>query len=368
MFSLHIVQADFGDCLLLEFGAEASRGFILVDGGPPTVFDNALRKVLEHKVKPRGGRLDRIILSHIDSDHIVGLIDLFAELRAQRDDGQPELVSVHGLWHNSFARVLDPDNILGPRLRALLAVAGVETTMDHSAASINGIAEGNKLRQYAQILNIPLNADLPDPITVESASTPVTFRTLTLNVVGPTEANLEALRAEWKEWLDDHEEAIASGNLKIMANADKSVPNLSSICLVAEADGRTILLTGDARSDHVIQGLKAKGLLDASGRVHFDVLKVPHHGSDRNITKAFFRKVTADSYVLSADGKYGNPDLATLIWLVEAAKEQSRTPDVYVTNTTPSTRKLTEEYPPSEYGYRLRFLPESDASMEIVLA
>jgi beta-lactamase superfamily II metal-dependent hydrolase len=368
MFSVHIIQAEYGDCLLLEFGVEASRGFILIDGGPPMIFDTALRRVLEGRVKPQGGQLDRVIVSHVDNDHIVGLIDLLAELRAQRADGQPEMVSVLGLWHNSFTRALDPDNTLSPRLRTLLAVAGMETAMNCSAVSINGIAEGNKLRQFAQILEIPLNAGLPDPITVESASAPVSLRNLTLNVVGPTQANLEALRVEWNEWLDNHEEEIASGNLKVMANADKSVPNLSSICLVAEAEGRTILLTGDARSDHVLEGLAAKGLLDASGRVHFDVLKVPHHGSDRNITKTFFRKVTADRYVISADGKYGNPDLATLVWLVEAAKEQNRTPEIFITNRTQSTRKLVEEYPSSEYGYQLRFLPESDASMEVVLA
>lgn len=57
------------------------------------------------------------------------------------------------------------------------------------------------------------------------------------------------------------------------------------------------------------------------GRAHFDVIKAPHHGSDRNIKKTFFRKVTADRHILSANGRDGNPDLATLIWLVEAAKD-----------------------------------------------
>jgi ribonuclease BN (tRNA processing enzyme) len=233
MFSIRLIQAQYGDCLLLEFGEEASRGFILVDGGPPTVFEKSLRRVLEDVVKPHGGRLDRIILSHIDNDHIIGIIDLLAELRDERGDGRPELVSVQGLWHNSFARALDPDNTIAPRLRTLLAVAGMEEAMSESAVSINGIAEGNKLRQFAQILAIPLNTDLPDPITAESASAPFNLRNLTLNVVGPTQENLEALRVEWKEWLDKHEDEIAAGDPRVMANADKSVPNLSSICLVA---------------------------------------------------------------------------------------------------------------------------------------
>jgi len=368
MFALHVIQAEFGDCLLLEYGTAGAPHFILVDGGPPQIFKDHLSKILGEKVVSQGAKLDRVILSHVDNDHIVGLVDLFAELQLQQANSQPALVQIEGLWHNSFRRTIDVNGALQPRLQTLLAVAGMQTTMDHTAISLNGIAEGNKLRQLAQLLQISINTDLPDPITVDTATTSKNFDNLRLTVVGPSEENLAALREEWNKWLDNHEDAIASSEARLMANADQSVPNLSSICLVAEADGRTILLTGDARSDHIHDGLRAKGLLDASDHAHFDIFKVAHHGSDRNVTKTFFRKVTADRYVISANGKYGNPDLATLIWLVEAAKEQDRSPEIIATNETPSTRKLTQEYPQDEYGYSLRFLPEGDSSIEVRLA
>lgn len=367
MFSLHVIQAEFGDCLLLEYGAAAPR-YMLIDGGPPDVFDSFLKPALRQIVAPHGGRLEHVVLSHVDNDHVVGLIDLFTEIRTQRTNGQPELVSIAGLWHNSFSKALDPNNVLGPRLNALMAMAGVQSTMSDSAVSINGIGEGDKLRRLARLLNIPINQNLPDPITVESAVAAVPFDNLQLRVVGPTQANLDALREEWEDWLDANESRIANGDVRLMANADQSIPNLSSICVVAAADAKTMLLTGDARSDHILQGLQARGMLDAAGRAHFDLIKLPHHGSDRNITKAFFRKVTADRYVASANGKDKNPDLATLIWLVEAAKEQNRTPDIFVTNQTPSTKKLVQEYPPQYYGYRLHILPAADESMQIVLA
>jgi hypothetical protein len=114
--------------------------------------------------------------------------------------------------------------------------------MSGSAVSVNGIPEGNKLRQLAQLLQIPPNQDLPEPITVDTAGGPVNFANLQLTVVGPTQANLDALRDEWQKWLDKHENGIANGDPKVMANADRSVPNLSSICVVAAADGHTILL------------------------------------------------------------------------------------------------------------------------------
>lgn len=144
---------------------------------------------------------------------------------------------------------------------------------------------------------------------------------------------------------------IASDNPFIVANADQSTPNLSSIMFLAEADNRTMLFTGDGRSDHLLDGLGQAGLLDPQGRMHVDVMKLPHHGSDRNVTKEFFKTVTADTYVASANGRDGNLDLATLIWLVEAAEAQQRQVKIVVTNETPSITKLQEEYPVAQYGY-----------------
>ena len=368
MFNLHAIQAEFGDSLLLEFGTAAEPKFILVDGGPPTTFERHLRAVLQQRVCAATGRLEQVILSHIDADHIVGLIDLLADLRAQRANGEPELVRIAGLWHNSFGRTIDPNNRVVPRLRSLLSTAGAQSVMSGTAIAVNGISEGHGLRIAAQDLGIPINTGFGDVITLDTARAPVQFGNLRLTVVGPTRANLAALQREWEEWLDKHEDEIATGDPLLMANSDRSVPNLSSISLLAEADGRRLLLTGDARSDHLLEGLEAANLLDNEGNIQLDVLKIPHHGSNRNITKAFFRKVRADRYVICANGKYGNPDLATLIWLVEAAKEQNRQVEIIVTNETGSTAKLREEYPPNEFGYQMRARAEDQSSVEVPLS
>jgi hypothetical protein len=217
---------------------------------------------------------------------------------------------------------------------------------------------------------IPINPGFADDlITVDTAGAPRTFANLSLRVVGPTQENLDALAEEWKAWLDAHEEAIGSGDPFAMANADRSIPNLSSIMVLAEAEGKTILLTGDGRSDHLLTGLRRAGLLPATGgRLEVDVLKLPHHGSNRNMTKTFFRTVTADTYVASANGKDDNPDLATLIWLVEVAKEQGRRAEIVATNRTPSIEQLLEEYPRNEFGYTVRILPRGDAFLTLSLA
>ncbi len=96
------------------------------------------------------------------------------------------------------------------------------------------------------------------------------------------------------------------------------MPNLSSIVVLAELGGKSILLTGDARGDKILEGMELVGLIEKDGKRHVDILKVPHHGSDNNMETIFFQRVTADHYVFSGDGEHGNPERATLEMLLEA--------------------------------------------------
>jgi hypothetical protein len=361
MFRMRVVQAEFGDCFLLEYGSAAAARFLLVDGGPPDTWELHLESELA-AIAQGGGALDLVMLSHVDNDHIVGLLDLLARLRA---DGAAPLIGVGGIWHNSFGRTIDVHGALGPRLRA----ATMNAASVQSAVAVNGIAEGNALRLAAQALGIPLNAGFAgDLVCADDQPQPVLLDNLKLTVVGPTRANLDELQAQWETWLAAHEDAVADGDPQVMANSDRSVPNLSSIVVLAEAEGKRVLCTGDGRSDHLLQGLGQAGLLDAGGAMHVDVLKVAHHGSDRNATRKFFRLVTADTYVLSANGKDDNPDLATLIWIVEEAGKLGRAIELFATNDTPSIRELVAERDPGANGYTLTVMAPGAHSATIVLA
>jgi len=363
MFALRAVQAFFGDALLLEYGSAANPRYTLVDGGPAETFERHLSHVLR-QLKSNGHDLDLAILSHVDTDHVTGLLDFVAALRA----GAADLPAMGALWHNSFASTIDVNGTLTPRLQSMLAAVGAQT-MATSAIAINGIPEGHQLRTHALALPVPLNPGFANGlITAETAGAPWQSDNLELVVVGPTQANLDELRTKWEEWIAKQEDAINSGHPYVMANSDTSVPNLSSIQLLARADGKTMLLTGDGRSDHLLQGLDQAGLLDNAGRLHVDLLKLPHHGSDRNVTKTFFRRITADTYVASADGKNDNPDLATLIWIVESARDADRKIRIVCTNSTDSTEKLVDDYDPDEYGYDLEIRQDGRHDVRVVLA
>ena len=89
-------------------------------------------------------------------------------------------------------------------------------------------------------------------------------------------------------------------------------------------------LTGDARGDFILEGLQAAGLLQQDGKFKVDLLKVQHHGSARDDTQNFFETVVADHYVISANGKYDNPDMETLQMLSDTRGNEEFT--LYLTN------------------------------------
>ena len=73
---------------------------------------------------------------------------------------------------------------------------------------------------------------------------------LKLTVIGPDEERVRALQVEWDKQIR------TAGVAKVAEFADQSVFNLSSITVLATFKKKTMLLTGDARGDFVLAGLK----------------------------------------------------------------------------------------------------------------
>ena len=156
-------------------------------------------------------------------------------------------------------------------------------------------------------------------------------------VLAPCRSRIEALHQEWDNFLRKATAKTKQAALaEVAAYLDHSVYNLSSIVLLARANGATMLLTGDARGDDILSALETAGLL-SRGRLHVDLLKIPHHGSARNVDQDFFNAITADHYLISADGKYGNPDNETLQLLLN-----SRRNDEFSIHLTNEIQRVTD--------------------------
>jgi beta-lactamase superfamily II metal-dependent hydrolase len=328
------MPARKGDCLMLHYGSQDEPRLMMIDGGPSNVYRPHLRPRIEQIRKSR--HLDEehpldvevLLVSHVDDDHIKGILELTAELRAIKQERGHSFLRVKSLWHNSFDDLLTttPDELKRAAGFGAAALSGTIDLADEeefdAAKILASIPQGRDLRLDAEFLKWKPNHKFSGKLILATAKekTANLDGGLKLTVIGPMQPELEALQKKHDEWLRQRKRKKASADAALAAFVDKSIHNLSSIVLLAEVEGKTMLLTGDARGDKIMEGLRLAGLLSKGGQggLHVDILKVPHHGSANNMETSFFRRITADHYVFSGNGEHGNPERETLEMLLEA--------------------------------------------------
>jgi beta-lactamase superfamily II metal-dependent hydrolase len=315
MFALETIKAKHGDCLLLHWGksnAKSDRKIALIDGGPDTVYEKFLKprlKTLAAELGTDKVKFELTMVSHIDDDHINGVLALADDI----ENGNSAPAKIGLLWHNSLEGLLKQNIDKATAATATASFAGsVPETSDFWYQKVLAtVPQGQLLQAFAkrQGIHAKMNAPYQPLVMLSAKQKSTTIAGLSLTVIGPAAKEVEELRKKWKALRD---KSITA------AFADKSPYNLSSIVVMAKFDDKRMLLTGDARGDLILEGLKAKKLLK-NDAIHVDLLKMMHHGSRNNATKDFFKQVTADVYVISGDNKrFPNPHKVAMQWIADA--------------------------------------------------
>ena len=345
IFSLDVRRARKGDCLLLHFGSKDEPGLAIIDGGPTGVYRPHLRPRLEQIKNKRGKTsiaagadgndslfVDLLMVSHVDDDHIQGILDLTREMLASP---HAPLLSVLSFWHNSF------DDLIGKKAGTAAAQFGAASMTRDPPESVTddmdddekeavvdtfkvlaSIEQGQRLRGDAEKLEWPNNPEFGGKLIIAGKKEWDVAEGLTFTVAGPMQPEIDQLQEMHDKWLEEQKKKQIEGGAALAAYADKSVPNLSSIVVLARFGGKSMLLTGDARGDKILEGLEKAGPLKPGKKLHVNVLKVPHHGSSNNVEPDFFERITADHYVFSGNGEHGNPERESLQMLFAARREQ----------------------------------------------
>jgi hypothetical protein len=357
---LRIFQSEKGDCLLLE---GKTGGRILCDGGMAGSMRKVVRAELA-KLRKKKAVIDAAYVSHIDQDHISGVLALLEDelewriFDHHKKNGHagfkqpkvPRPPEIRTIWHNAFSAQLDGAS--GP-VQDLLAAAAPALIATREPKLMNvgeelydiatSIPEAIKVSRLAapEMLGIPLNKipgiARPTPLLrIRSTNKAFKIGSMKLTIVGPTKKELDALKAGWNTWLKDNGDTVSKIDKELKKRMDEfstaltvpapidlrdwngipdhkgvTAPNIASLMLMVEEDGKRLLLTGDSQQDFILAGLKATGFL-ASGHLHLDVHKVQHHGSENNLDADFARKVSADHYVFCGNGQHENPDLRVI--------------------------------------------------------
>jgi hypothetical protein len=339
-FALEALQANDGDCLLLHFAGGAGDAVtrVLIDGGSQGIYKRVLKPRLDALRGQDPLDLRMVMVSHIDADHITGIVDLFKVLSEQQNAGDDPFCRVRTIWFNAFEQV---HGAAHPSVAAATAaslggpmIPGLD---EQTQAVVASIPQGNELRRLATDLDVVFNEGAGTPLVMSLAvgarKVPIAPG-LTFTILAPPKALLDRLERDWNKAQADNPADPAAQTADYLNN---TVPNMSSIVVLAEAAvagqaSRRMLLTGDARGDVILEALSTAGLLDGAGRLHVDLLKVQHHGSNHSTTQDFFERVTADRYVISGNGKHGIPHPEALAFLSAARHGQAC--EVFLTNRT----------------------------------
>lgn len=341
MLRIKMYPAKNGDSFLVD----AEGTFILIDAGFASTFQNFVKKDLS-LLASDGCRLALAVCTHIDADHIGGLLEFFSS-----NGPQPRhIVEVDRVWHNSLRSLsLQPGAEEGTQGKLVLEALRRRGFGGPTVTGPIGARQGSSLAKMLGQNGYPWNEGNGSACISHDQQPLVLSETVSVEVVGPSRARLEALRSVWlkevaklgysggaapTDLLDDAYEmwcasvpqATAPQIRKISANGntsladiyapDQSPANGSSIAVVITSAGVQALFLGDAWAEDMVARLRARK--PATGPFLFDVIKVSHHGSYHNTSPELLAIVDAPYFLISTDGtRHGHPDFEVLAEIVD---------------------------------------------------
>lgn len=322
-FSFSVLQAGHGDCILIQGEFDGQPRNILLDGGPAKTYaydryDGALKKALQ-QIKDAEQRIDLLILSHVDDDHIGGLLSGFKKggLLEQLTDK---------VWFNSgklifehFNQTCDESNLLDfGQLRT-------GTAVDNQTS----IRQGVKFENYITARGIWQH----DVILADQVHELFGIK---FTMLSPTAAKLEKLLTKWeREQPDsltssadtDHDQSFDELLENDHFSEETSDHNGSSIAFIFEYQGKRLLLLGDAHNQVVVDSIKALGFSESNPLV-VDYVKLSHHGSQYNTSPELLRLIECQNFIISTDSRrHGLPNKLTLA-RIDAARRSKPFPYV----------------------------------------
>ncbi|GAB3073569.1 hypothetical protein GCM10027053_43850 [Intrasporangium mesophilum] len=309
---IEVLPARLGDCLLVECLRPGDRPWrMLVDGGPPDTWP--LLEARLRRLPKDDHTIDVALVTHIDSDHIGGMLPLLSSDLAG---------DIRDFWFNGRTHLPGADG----RARSIEQGEGVVADLLGSPGPGAGAASRAALPWNVAFGGGPI--DLGTQKGFPRVNVP---DGPTISVVSPTTERLRALSAKWAQALQDARRASRplpapdvleplDDLVRIAARKtarDTSVPNGSSVGLIVEHRGVTAVLAGDSYGTVLATGLTAAAKARGKDRLDVDVFKLPHHGSEANVLRALVAAAPAKNYIVSSNGDvFHHPDDAAVARVV----------------------------------------------------
>ena len=332
---IHFIKAMSGDSFLVELG---EGHCILIDCGYKSTYESELKPLLQ-RLHHEGCRIDLLVITHMDEDHIGGAIALITENGDRRN---PNIIAIDKIWFNGIFNLCCINDFLSSHLVEKL------TELDHEKAEylsskflrLIGTGDSSVSAKHAEAFetlckryNYDINTDSQNGLIMNGDR--IIIGKWQISVLSPGEEEVDSF-AKWidrclisslgknykldkndfAEFIEkmiiatskDEEgscgrECISAGKTDIetwigtSTMAPMNEANRMSIVIEIEGDGISMLFTGDSESEDWAE----------RARNRYDVVKMSHHGSTKpNI--ALLQKINTNKVLISTNGKKNHPE------------------------------------------------------------
>ena len=268
MLQIFNYNAGKGDCIRLRYtGISGVPHNVLIDSGVSRFgleFESICQRILSDHEK-----IDVVLITHVDLDHLGGLL---YNLRNKRK------ICIEEVWMN-HGRLMEKNTDLA-------------------------VKHNDELYTRLKERNIPVKAVV--------TGTTYELDGAVFRVLWPDEETLCHLFGKSSEdvLLEKHSDyGYSFDELMEMPikRRDASQSNRASVIMEIECEEQKILFTGDAWSEDILR---------VSGSTTYDLIKLPHHGSVRNISEEWCGQIKCKNYMICTDG-ISHPDKQTIAKLLK---------------------------------------------------
>ncbi|MFM2590159.1 ComEC/Rec2 family competence protein [Vibrio sp. TBV020] len=306
-FELRVLKAFHGDSLVIRGDFDGQFRNILIDGGPKEAFrhmrrDQELKQFLD-EIKKQGQRIDLLVLTHEDGDHIQGLLSAF-----ETDDYLACLTDE--IWFNSGKLISDT-------LKQEFDGKGISLT--RGASEYTSISEGITLEERITELGIK-----HDQLIASDFEGVLERFGCKFEILSPSLEHLSKRVAPWEEKYPSgymsSEKDIRS--IKDIIDSretlqDNSKCNQISIAFNFTYKGKSVLLLGDAHAKEIAKGIRTHGY-NESNKLKSEYMKLSHHGSKNNTSQELLNLVTCNKFIITTNGnRHDHPDKETLARIIK---------------------------------------------------
>jgi len=338
VLKIRMLKAGNGDCISIATESD----FILIDGGTAQSFEDWKEKVID-KTKI----INALIITHIDNDHVNGVIKLLQHEKC------PEIQSILFNGAEQFFGKSNEDSAISYSTDRKLQALACELTVPEENIRI-GYSEGTSLSYSINTRKLKCNEIVSGEALYRERLPNFNIGQIKLTTIGPEKSSLDALIASWKYQLNsklikpkiinkiyyDTFDLYASSLSQYPVNypisniesrtieslagepflEDTSLTNMSSLCFLIEYGDKRVLCLGDCYPSTVISWLDTSKIQ----KLKVDAVKISHHGSKNSTSMELLDRLDCPIYMISTNGKsHGHPDLETLARIAEANKSKT---------------------------------------------